>query len=103
VLIGEASSDLSRFEFVREIDKHTKLYMAVVYSVSLRRNIRLAYLLKEKDRKQSYVLLFCTDLEIAPYVLRRGTLSLSQGSAAGAVARRKAPERILLIQGFSED
>jgi hypothetical protein len=64
-------SDLSRFEFVRDLDKHTKLYTAVVFSVSLKRNIRLAYLLKEKDHKRSYVLLFSTDLEIAPYDLYR--------------------------------
>lgn len=64
-------SDLSRFEFVRDLDKHNKLYTAVVYSVSLRRNIRLAYLLKEKDHKRSYVLLFSTDLAIAPYDLYR--------------------------------
>jgi Transposase DDE domain len=64
-------SDLSRFEFVQDLDKHTKLYTALVYSVSLKRNIRLAYLLKEKDHKRSYVLLFSTDLEIAPYDLYR--------------------------------
>jgi DDE superfamily endonuclease len=64
-------SDLSRFEFVRDLDNHTKLYTAVVYSVSLKRDIRLAYLLKEKDHKRSYVLLFSTDLEIAPYDLYR--------------------------------
>jgi hypothetical protein len=64
-------SDLSRFEFVQDLDKTTKLYTAVVYSVSLKRDIRLAYLLKEKDHKRSYVLLFSTDLEIAPYDLYR--------------------------------
>jgi hypothetical protein len=64
-------SDLSQFEFVQDLDQHTKLYTAVVYSVSLKRNIRLAYLLKEKDHKRSYVLLFSTDLEIAPYDLYR--------------------------------
>jgi hypothetical protein len=64
-------SEVSRFEFVRDLDKHTKLYTAVVYSVSLKRDIRLAYLLKEKDHKRSYVLLFSTDLEIAPYNLYR--------------------------------
>jgi hypothetical protein len=64
-------SDLDHFEFVRQLDKCTKLYTAVVYSVSLRRNIRLAYLLKEKDHKRSYVLLFSSDLEIAPYDLYR--------------------------------
>jgi Transposase DDE domain len=64
-------SDLSRFEFVRDLDKHTKLYTALVYSVSLKRKIRLAYLLKQKDHKRSYVLLFSTDLNIDPYELYR--------------------------------
>jgi hypothetical protein len=71
-------SDLSRFEFVRDLDKHTKLYTTVVFSVSLKRNIRLAYLLKQKDHKRSYVLLFSTDLEIAPYDLR----TVLQGSVS---------------------
>ena len=64
-------ADLSRFEFVQDLDKHTKLYTAVVYSASLKRKIRLVYLLKQKDLKSSYVLLFSTDLEIAPYYLYR--------------------------------
>jgi hypothetical protein len=64
-------SDLSRFELVQDLDKTTKLYTALVYSVSLKRKIRLVYLLKQKDHKRSYVLLFSTDLEIAPYDLYR--------------------------------
>lgn len=64
-------SELSRFEFVQDLDKTTKLYTALVYSVSLKREIRLVYLLKDKDHKRSYVLLFSTDLEIAPYDLYR--------------------------------
>lgn len=64
-------ADLSRFEFVQDLDKTTKLYTAVVYSVSLKRKVRLVYLLKDKDHKRSYVLLFSTDLEIAPYDLYR--------------------------------
>jgi hypothetical protein len=64
-------ADLSRFEFVQDLDKTTKLYTALVYSVSLKREIRLVYLLKDKDHKRSYVLLFSTDLEIAPYDLYR--------------------------------
>lgn len=64
-------SEMSRFEFVCDLDKHTKLYTALVYSVSLKRNIRLAYLLKEKDHKRSYILLFSTDLEIDPFDLYR--------------------------------
>lgn len=64
-------SNLSQFEFVQDLDKTTKLYTALVYSVSLKRKIRLVYLLKDKDHKRSYVLLFSTDLEIAPYDLYR--------------------------------
>jgi Transposase DDE domain len=64
-------SDLSRFEFVQDLDKHTKLYTALVYSVSLKRKIRLVYLLKQKDQKRSFVLLFSTDLEIPPSDLYR--------------------------------
>jgi Transposase DDE domain len=64
-------SELSRFEFVRDLDKHTKLYTAVAYSVSLKRDIKLAYLFKEKDCKWSYVLLFSTDLEIDAYDIYR--------------------------------
>jgi hypothetical protein len=63
--------DLSRFEFVQDLDQQTKLYTALVYSVSLKRKIKLAYLLKEKDSKCSYILLFSTDLEIDPYDLYR--------------------------------
>lgn len=63
--------DLKRFEFVQDLDKDTKLYTALVYSVSLKRKIRLVYLLKDKDNKRSFVLLFCTDLEIDPYDLYR--------------------------------
>jgi hypothetical protein len=57
-------SDLSRFEFVQDLDKTNKLYTALVYSVSLKRKIRLVYLLKQKDHKRSFVLLFSTDLKI---------------------------------------
>jgi DDE superfamily endonuclease len=64
-------SDLSLFEFIQELDKTTKLYTALVYSVALKRKIRLVYLLKVKDHKRSYILLFCTDLEIQPYDLYR--------------------------------
>jgi hypothetical protein len=64
-------ADLSHFEFVQDLDKTTKLYTALVYSVSLKREIRLVYLLKDKDHKRSYVFLFSTDLEIAPYDLYR--------------------------------
>ncbi|NJK52688.1 MAG: transposase [Leptolyngbyaceae cyanobacterium SU_3_3] len=64
-------SDPSRFEFVCELDKEVKLYTALVWSVSLKRTIRLAYLLKERDGKCSYVVLFSTDLNIDPCKIYR--------------------------------
>jgi hypothetical protein len=47
------------------------LYTAVVWSVSLKRKIRLAYLLKEHQGRRSYVVLFSTDLDIDPLLLYR--------------------------------
>jgi DDE superfamily endonuclease len=64
-------SDPSRFEFVCDLDKEVKLYTALVWSVSLKRTIRLAYLLKERDGKCSYVVLFSTDLNIDPCKIYR--------------------------------
>ncbi|WP_017326578.1 IS4 family transposase [Synechococcus sp. PCC 7336] len=61
----------SRFEFVGSVEFDVKLYTAVVWSVCLKRSIRLAYLLKEQDGKRSYVVLFSTDLEIDPLLLYR--------------------------------
>ena len=59
-------TDPSRFEFVQTLRLDVQLYTAVVWSVSLKRRIRLVYLLKEQDGKSSYVVLFSTDLEIDP-------------------------------------
>lgn len=64
-------NDPSRFEFVKTLDDGVQLYTAVVWSVSLKRCIRLAYLLKEHAGKRSYVVLFSTDLEIDPHKLYR--------------------------------
>jgi hypothetical protein len=47
------------------------LYTAVVWSVSLKRRIRLAYLLKEQRGRQSYVVLFSTDIDLDPIQLYR--------------------------------
>lgn len=47
------------------------LYTAVVWSVSLKRKVRLAYLLKEDNARRRYVVLFCTDIEIDPLFLYR--------------------------------
>ena len=59
-------TDPSRFEFVETLCDGVQLYTAVVWSVSLKRRIRLVYLLKEQAGKRSYVVLFSTDLEIDP-------------------------------------
>ena len=61
----------SRFEFVDTLEDDVKLYSAVVWSVNFKRPIRLVYLLKEQDGKQSYVLLFSTDVKIDPLLLYR--------------------------------
>lgn len=50
-------TDPSRFQFVKTLDDDVQLYTAVVWSVSLNRRIRLAYLLKEHDGKRSYVVI----------------------------------------------
>ena len=58
-------------EFVRLLESGDKLYSARVWSVSLQRNIRIAYVLREEKGKHSYVVLFSTDLEIDPYDIYR--------------------------------
>ena len=63
--------DTTRFEFVKPLENGVTLYTAVVWSVSLKRKVRLAYLQKEQDGRLSYVVLFSTDIEIDPVVLYR--------------------------------
>lgn len=59
--------DVSKLDFVSEIETDIKLYTAIVYSVSLKRQIRIAYLLDVRDpNKVRSALLFSTDLEIDP-------------------------------------
>ncbi len=64
-------TDPSRFELVGTVEDGVKLYTAVVWSVNFKRPIRLVYLLKQQDGKQSYVLLFSTDSNIDPLLLYR--------------------------------
>lgn len=64
-------SDHRRFQLVERLDDGVCLYTAVVWSVSRRRKVRLAYLLKEHQGRRSYVVLFSTDLEIDPVFLYR--------------------------------
>lgn len=57
--------DLSRLEYVGQVDKDIHLYTAVVNSVSLKRNIRLVYVLNLRNKnKPGYALLFSTDPEL---------------------------------------
>lgn len=63
--------DHHRFQFVQRLEDGVCLYTAVVWSVSLKRKVRLAYLLKENKGRRSYVVLFSTDLEIDPVFLYR--------------------------------
>jgi hypothetical protein len=63
--------DHRRFQLVKRLEDGVYLYTAVVWSVSLKRKVRLAYLLKEHQGRRSYVVLFSTDLEIDPGFLYR--------------------------------
>ncbi len=64
-------TDPQRFQWVTQLEPHLHLYTAVVWSVSLKRKVRLAYLQKTESGRSSYVVLFSTDLEIDPLLLYR--------------------------------
>lgn len=56
--------DPKRFTFVETVQAHVELYTAVVWSVALKRPIRLAYLLNQQDpNRPRFVVLFSTDVE----------------------------------------
>ncbi len=58
-------NDRSRLEYVGEVDKDIHLYTAVVNGVSLKRNIRLVYVLNSRNKKKpGYALLFSTDTKL---------------------------------------
>jgi hypothetical protein len=61
-----------RFTVVETPEDGVSLYTAVVWSVSLKRRIRLAYLLKEQGGRRSYVVLFSTDIDADPMAIYRG-------------------------------
>ena len=63
--------DHRRFQVVERLEAGVVLYTAVVGSVSLKRKVRLAYLLKEHPGRRRYGVLFSTDVEIAPTFLYR--------------------------------
>ena len=57
-------SEPSRFEFVSDLQPGVKLYSAVLWHMSLKRLVRLAYLQDgRKAGKTGYVVLFSTDIE----------------------------------------
>lgn len=65
-------SDLSRFETVRSDDPQVALKSLRVWSVSLKREIRVLILLnRQKAGKERRVVLFSTDLELDPQELLR--------------------------------
>jgi Transposase DDE domain len=58
-------SDLTRLEFVREIEPEVYMYSQEVWHVSLKRKIRIACLVnKEQPNKPSMAVLFSTDTEL---------------------------------------
>ena len=60
-------SDLSRLELSGELADGTKIYSQVVWHVSLKRRIRIVYLVDQRNPdKQRVALLFSTDTEIDP-------------------------------------
>ncbi len=64
--------DLSRFEYVDEVDKDIHLYTALVNNVNLKCNIRLVYLLNLRNKKKpSYALLFSTDTDLEAETIYR--------------------------------
>ena len=63
--------DPQRFEFVTNLADDISLYTAVVWSVSLKRRVRLAYILNQQSGQHRHVVLFSTDLDIDPQMLYR--------------------------------
>ena len=58
-------ADVSRMSLVRELEPNLFLYDVVVWSLSLKRKVRLAYLLDSREPKRiGRVLLFSTDIHL---------------------------------------
>lgn len=58
-------TDVSRMSLVRELEPNLFLYDVVVWSLSLKRKVRLAYLLDSREPKRiGRVLLFSTDIHL---------------------------------------
>ena len=65
-------ADLSRLEYIGEVDTDIHLYTAVVNNVNLKRNIRLVYVLNLRNKKKpGYALLFSTDTELEAQTIYR--------------------------------
>jgi len=52
------------FSLVTQLSNGVELYTAIVWSISLQRQIRLVYLLNNSVSSSSYAVLFCTDLQL---------------------------------------
>jgi DDE superfamily endonuclease len=64
--------DLTRLTFVASVQPELDLYTAVVWQVSLKRTLRLAYLLNRRHpERPCFVVLFSTDLEQDPQDIYR--------------------------------
>jgi len=64
------SGDLSRFDFVSKISNLT-IYTAVVNSPSLKRNIRIVYLVNQRKHTVATAMLFSTDIHLSPTDIHR--------------------------------
>lgn len=63
-------NDLSRFEFIGEVEPDVSLYSAVVWSIRLKRKIRVVYLLNQTNPDHPcYAVLFSTDVDLDPIAL----------------------------------
>ena len=61
-----ALTDVARMTFVGEIEPKLSLYTVIVWSLSLKRKVRLAYLLDSRNPSRTgHILLFSTDINIA--------------------------------------
>jgi hypothetical protein len=60
-------TNYSNFELVTQLSSGINLYTAVVWSISLKRQIRIVYLRNGSASSTSYAVLFCTHLELDAY------------------------------------
>lgn len=64
--------DLSRFEYLGEVEPDIHLYTVLVNSVRLKCNVRLVYVLNTRHKKKPrYALLFCTDTDLEAETIYR--------------------------------